>query len=147
MSWRGVETPPLATVDNAPSAPSRMLKMGPVMDGLVTSKTVGNVTVKMEATRVWFKKTKTFGFSNALFKKIVAKDFRLTIIKDGKKHIVISKNQLEMPPDQNVIEIKNPRLLFPTDMKQPDSIRFDSGEMALYFRTGNDEEVWIFENM
>jgi hypothetical protein len=137
-----VETPPVVNGNHTPSAPSRMLQMGPVLEGMVSSKTMGSVTVTMEASRVWFKKTKLLGFDNALFKKLEAKDFLLTVLKDGEKRLSISKDRLEMPPDKSIIEIRNPRILFPADMQQPDSITLDNGKMILYFRTGDDEMVW-----
>lgn len=146
-TWQGNSLSPVVTENTTPSIPSRMLKLGPVVDGMVSTKTTGNMTIKMEAARVWLKKTKLFGFDNGLFKKMVAKDFCLTIFKDGEKLLSIGKDRLEMPPDQGLIDIKNPRILFPADMQQPDSIQFDNREMVLYLRTGDEETVWDLENM
>lgn len=144
--WRGNgETP--VTESSSLGAPSRMLKMGPVVGGVVSTKTVGDVVIKMEASRLWFKKSKTFGFDNALFKKIAASDFRLTISKDGEKLLALNKEQVEMSADQNIIEINHPKITFPADMEQPDSIRLDNRKMSLHIRTGKSEKIWDLAKM
>jgi hypothetical protein len=127
--------------------PSRMLKLGPVVGGAVSSETVGDVVIKLKASRLWLKKTKTLGFDNALFKKLAARDFCLTIYKGGKKLISVRKPFVEMPPDQHIIEINDPAVIYPPNMKQPDSIRLDKRARTLCIRTGRSEKIWDLAKM
>ena len=147
LVWRSNRAPAVRSENSQPTAPSRMLKNGPVGDGIVSTKVVGDVTVKMEASRMWFKKSKLFGFDNALDKKIAASNFHLTISKGGRKLIALSKAQVEMSPDQRFIEISHPRITFPDNLKQPDSIRLDNQKMTVSIRNGESETVWDLEKM
>ena len=144
--WRGNGETPMAESSQS-TAPSRMLKMGPVVSGAISNETIGDVTIKMEASRLWIKKSKTFGFDNALFKKIAASDFCLTVSKSGKKLLSASKEQIEMPLDQSIIKINNPEILFPADMRQPDSIRLDKKMMFIFIKIGKYEEIWDLQKM
>lgn len=119
-----------------------MIEMGPVGTNITLSEQVGNVIIKMTASRLWFKKTKTFGFDNALLKKLAASDFYLTISRAGKEIVSVGKDMVEMPVSRNVITIHKPSILFPTEMAQPDSITFDRPKMQLSFRQGASEETW-----
>lgn len=129
------------------TAPSRMLMMGPVIGGVVSIDAVGEVTVMMEASRLRVKKTRTFGFDNALFRKFVADDFLLTVSKDGERLLALSKGQAEISADRKIIDIDTPRVSFPPDMTQPDSIRLDKTKMTLYIRTDGTEEIWDLEKI
>ena len=129
------------------TAPSRMLRMGPVVGGAVSSETIGNVVIKMEASRIWFKKSKIFGFDSALFKKLAASDFRLTISSGGEKLLALSKDQVEMSADQKIIEINNPQITFPPDLGRPDSVRLDKQNMSFSIRKGESEEIWDLAKM
>jgi hypothetical protein len=144
--WRSNENAAI-TESSESTSPSRMLQMGPVAGGMLSTRKVGEVVVKMEASRTWFKKSKTLGFDNALFKKMVASDFRLTISKGGKELLAISKDQIEMSPDQNIIDINKPQIIFPSDMKQPDSIRLDNQKMLLQIKTEKDKIIWDLAKM
>ena len=144
--WRGRDETPADKI-NYSSAPSRMLQMGPVLGGLSSTDTIGEVVIKMEASRMWYKKSKTFGFDNALFKKLVASNFRLTILKGEKRLISLSKNQVELSSDRNTIDIKTPTIIFPTDMGHPDLIQFNKKELKLKIKTGTSEKTWDLAKM
>jgi len=144
--WRASENKTIVDSSSMPP-PSKMAKLGPVTGAMISSKTIGDVTIKMEASRTSFKKSKTFGFDNGLFKKLVASDFCLTISKGGRKLLVLNKNQVEMPMDQNVIEINNPQIIFPAEMKEPDSIKLDSQKLSVRIKNGKTEEIWDLAKM
>lgn len=129
------------------TAPSRMLMMGPIIGGVVSTETVGEVTVMMEASRLRVKKTRTFGFDNALFRKFVADDFLLTVSRGGERLLTFSKGQAEISADRKIIDIDTPRVTFPPNMTQPDSIRLDKIKMLLYIRTDGTEEIWDLEKI
>ena len=118
-----------------------MIAMGPVGTGIVSSKQIGNVLVKMTASRMWFKKSKTFGFDNALLKKMAASDFRLTVSKAGRVILSVSKDLVEMPLDRSVITIRDPKILYPRDIGQPDILRFDKSNLRVSFRQGASEKL------
>ena len=128
--------------DPHPQAPSKMIAMGPVGTHIVSSEQVGNVLIKITASRLWIKKTKTFGFDNALLKQMAASDFCLTISKAGKVILSVGKDIVEMPVNLSVITIRDPKVLIPADIEQPDSMRFDKPNMRVSFRQGTSEEIW-----
>jgi hypothetical protein len=123
-------------------APAKMLAMGPVGTDISSVEQVGNVSIKMTAARFYFKKSKTLGFDNGLFKKLAAKDFCLTISKAGNDIFSARKDLVEMPLDRGVITIRKPDILFPTDMEQPDSIKLDKSNMLLFIRHGSSQKTW-----
>jgi hypothetical protein len=125
-----------------PQAPAKMIEMGPVGTDIVSSEQIGNVLVRMTARRMWFKKSKTFGFDNALLKKMAASDFRLTVSKAGKVILSLSKDLVEMPLDRSVITIHEPEILFPRNIGQPDILRFDKSSLRVSFRQGASENTW-----
>ena len=91
---------------------------------------------------MWFKKSKTFGFDNALLKKMAASDFRLTVSKAGRVILSVSKDLVEMPLDRSVITIRDPKILYPRDIGQPDILRFDKSNLRVSFRQGASENTW-----
>lgn len=125
-----------------PQAPSKMIAMGPVGTQIVSSEQIGNVLIKITASRLWIKKSKTFGFDNALLKKMAASDFCLTISKAGKVILSASKDLVEMPANLSIITIRDPKVLYPVNIDQPDSIRFDKPNMTVSFKRGASEETW-----
>jgi len=130
------------------SAPEKMLKMGPVVEGATWTETIGDVTFQMKASRLWVKKSKTFGFDNALFRKMAADHFFLAVSKKGEKILAVSKAYLEMPLSQKRIKITNPKVLFPANMNKIDSIIFDRQSLSVHVRRyGRPEEIWNLEKM
>ena len=146
LIWRGRDQT-TADKKNHSSAPARMLQMGPVVGGFSSTDTIGEVVIKMKASRMWYKKSKILGFDSAMFKKLVASNFRLTILKGEKKLISLSKNQVEMSSDQNTIDIKKPTIIFPADMGHPDLIQFNKKELKLKIKTGTSEKIWDLAKM
>jgi hypothetical protein len=128
-------------------APAKMIDMGPVATDINSTEQIGDISIKMTASRFWIKKTKTFGFDNGLFKKLAAKNFCLTISKAGKEILCASKDMVELPIDRGVIIIDRPKIISPQNMEQPDSIRFDRSKMLLLVRKGTTEKTWdLLEN-
>lgn len=131
-------------------APSRLVETGPYGQNVRSTEQIGNYTINMKAKRLYFKKTKTLGFDNALFKKLVAKELEVTILKDNKKILALYKDRQDMSPDMKCLQIKNPTVLYPETIKQPDKIRIDKKRklITLYYRDKTD--VWdlnIMENI
>lgn len=119
-----------------------MIAMGPVGTHIVSSEQIGDVLIKITASRLWIKKSKTFGFDNALLKKMAARNFCMTISKAGKVILRVGKDLVEMPANLSVISIRDPKILFPADIEQPDSIRFDKPSLRVSFRKGASEDIW-----
>jgi len=144
--WRGRDE---TTADKKThsSAPSRLLQMGPVVGGFSSTDTIGELVVKMEASRMWYKKSKILGFDSAIFKKLVASNFSLTILKGEKKLISLSKNKVELSSDLKTISIKKPTITYPTDMGHPDLIQFNKDELKLKIKTGTSEKTWDLAKM
>jgi hypothetical protein len=131
------------------AVPSRMQTMGPVLQGVVSTEMLGAVALKMEASRLWVKKTKIFGFDNGLIKKVVVNDFRLSVSKEGRALLSVSKKRVEMSPDLKTITIEHPTVHRPMDMVQPESIRIDKKDRAIYFkmRGDNAEIKWALDGV
>lgn len=123
-------------------APSRLVETGPYGQNVRSSEQIGSYTINMKAKRLYFKKSKILGFDNALFKKLVAKELEVTIIKDNKKILALYKDRQDMSPDMKCLQIKNPTVLYPETIKEPDKIRIDKKRklITLYYRDKTD--VW-----
>ena len=80
-------------------APARQLETGPVATGIRQTEIFDDVIIETRASRIWVKKTKTFGFENNLLKKMAALDFTLSITREDRQIISIAKKELEMPCD------------------------------------------------
>lgn len=119
-----------------------MIAMGPVGTDIVSNEQIGDIRIEITASRLWIKKSKLFGFDNALLKKMAASDFRLTISKAGKVILSVGKDRVEMPINLDIITIHDPKVLIPADMQQPDHIRFDKPNMRVCFKQGSSEETW-----
>jgi hypothetical protein len=142
--WHNGLRPPAAggVKYQSPPAPEKMIAMGPVGTDITSSEIVGRATVRMTASRLWVKKSKLFGFDNALFKKLAARDFCLTVSKAGRKILSVRKDQMEMPMDRRVIVIHDPEILFPNDLGHPDRITLDKPNKVLVFHRGASEKTW-----
>jgi len=66
-------------------APSRIAQAGPYGTNIRSSYQVDGISFNLSASKLCIKKTKLFGFSNALLKKMVARDLKVTIAKGGKQ--------------------------------------------------------------
>ena len=130
------------TKNHPPQAPAKMIAMGPVGTNITSVEQIGDVSIKMTATRFWFKKSKIMGFDSGLLKKLAAKDYCLTISKAGKVILSAAKERVEMPMDRGVITIHHPDILLPKNMEKPDSIRFDKSKMEIVLRKDGSEKIW-----
>ena len=133
---------PASPAPPRPIAPARLLDMGPVGTDVSYTEELGDLTITMEAARFWVKKTKTFGFDNALMRRLAAKDFKLTISRADTKLLELRNPQLEMPLDRGLLVIDHPEILFPADFGSPDSITFDRKNKLIRIRRAAKEEVW-----
>lgn len=138
--WAVVSAPPEPPRPLA--APARLLEMGPVGTDVAYTEQLGDLTITMEAARFWVKKSKTFGFDNALMKRLAAKDFKLTISRAGANILALRKPQMEMPLDRGLLVIDHPEVLFPVNFGSPDAITFDRKNKLIRIRRAAQEEVW-----
>ncbi len=102
--------------------PGRLTEAGPYGAGISTTHHINGFKFKIKSGKLYFKKKKTFGFSNALLKKLVAQDLEVSIHEANTKILKISKNYQELSPDMKILKIDNPTLLFPRDFKSPEKI-------------------------
>ena len=122
--------------------PSRLVETGPYGQNVRSSEQIGSYTINMKTKRLYFKKTKILGFDNALFKKLVAEELNITILKDSRKVLALYKARQDMSPDMRCLEIKNPTVLYPEAIKQPDKVGIDKKKklITLYYRDKTD--IW-----
>ncbi len=123
-------------------APSRLVQTGPYGTNVRSSEQIGSYTINMKTKRLYFKKTKIFGFDNALFKKMVAEELNITILKDSRKILVLYKARQDMPLDMKCLQIKNPTVLYPETTKQPDKVRIDKKGKKITLYYGDKTDVW-----
>ena len=123
-------------------APSRLVATGPYGTNVRSTELIGDCTINIKAKRLYFKKTKIFGFDNALLKKLVAEELNITILKDSKKILALYKARQNMSPDMKCLEIKDPMILYPDIFKQPDKVRIDKNKKLITFYYRDGSHVW-----
>lgn len=123
-------------------APSRLVQTGPYGTNVRSSEQIGRYTINMKTKRLYFKKTKIFGFDNALLKKLVAEELNITILKDSKKILSLYKARQDMPPDMQCLQIKNPKLLYPETTRQLDKVKIDKKEKKITLYYGDKVDIW-----
>ncbi len=143
---RAREPLPVAMMQGQP-APLRMTALGPVGTGIDSTEYLGDIQIHMTADRLWFKKTKTFGFDNGLMKKLAARNFQLSIYRAGRKLISLRKQDLEMSLDQDKITISRPEVVFPPDFGRTDAIQLEKKNKLLHIRTGQSTTTWELSRM
>jgi len=124
------------------SVPTRLVENGPYGKNVDLKEKLGRCMFDMKAQRLYFKKIKTLGFNNALFKKLVAKELNIIIFRDNKKILSLYKDYQEMNPNMKSIQIKNPKVLYPETMKQPDEVNIDKDKKLIVLRYGDKVDTW-----
>ncbi len=112
-------------------APQRLIAAGPYGRDVCLVERLGACTLTMKAGRLFVRKPKTFGFENALLKRVVAKDLHLSLMRDGQRLVELNTAKLEMPPGMTVIRIEHPTLIYPQGEEAPEMVRIDKGSRTL----------------
>ncbi|OEU79160.1 MAG: hypothetical protein BA873_11105 [Desulfobulbaceae bacterium C00003063] len=123
-------------------APSRWIEAGPYGQGVRSTEKIGDYTINMKAEKLYFKKTKTFGFDNALFKKLVARELNITIFRDDKRVLALYKDRQAMSPDMKSLLIEDPTVLHPKTIKQLDKISIDKNRRLITLYHSDRTDVW-----
>ena len=127
--------------------PPRITELGFSTTGINSTDIQGDLEISVAADRLSFAKTKTFGFDNALMKKIAATNFQLRIRKAGRQIFYARKDRLTLPLNLETIVIFNPQEVFPSDLGHPDEIRLDKKNKRLHIRQGQKTVVWNLATM
>ena len=122
--------------------PPKLVENGPYGVNVETTEQVGDCMFQIKAARIYVKKTKTLGFDNALFKQMVAKDVTVTVYKKKQIILKIHKETLSTLPNLNRIKIKNPEILFPDSLSQPDRVVIDKKKKHIVFGYGKQNQIW-----
>ena len=122
--------------------PSKLLETGPYGQNVRFTEQIGIYTINMKAKRLYFKKTKVIGFDSALFKRLVAEELDITILKNNKKILALYKAHQDMSPDMKCLQITNPVVLYPKTIKQPDKVRIDKRKKLIILYYKDKADIW-----
>jgi hypothetical protein len=124
------------------AVPERVSQLGPYARNIRLMEKVGAYDLALEARVLHMKKTKVLGFDSALYRRVVTRDARLTVYRDGRKVLEATKERLILPPGMKVIEMESPRVLYPGGMKDLRKIRVDKGKKVLRLYRAGRVETW-----
>ncbi len=122
--------------------PERLAASSIYGEDINLTEQVDDCMFNIKAKSLYLKKTKTIGFDNALFKKLVAKKFYITISKGNKKVLSLHKTKLSMRPDMKIIQVKNPQILYPENMPPPKKVSINKIKKKIIFHYGKKTETW-----
>lgn len=127
--------------------PSGLVRTGPYSEDVQTSEQIGSHILTLTAKKLFFKKTKTLGFDNNLYKKIVVKELNITFFKDDKKVLVLYKDKQEMSPDMKSIQIDNPDIRYPKTDKKAKKVKIDRAQKTITFYYNDAKpDIWYLDN-
>jgi hypothetical protein len=125
--------------------PARLIEAGPYGTDVRSYFTVDNLTINLKAGRLYMKKSNTLGFSNALFKKLAARDLELVVKRAGVVVLSLTKAYQEMPLDMDRFIIDHPRIRHPQDMRPPHRLMIEKSSQRVTFWYGTEKRVWNLE--
>jgi hypothetical protein len=128
-----------------PPAPTRLVQAGPYGINVRSYFALDNLTISFKAGRLYVKNTDTLGFSNALLKKLVARDMELVVKVDGAQVLSLAKAYQEMPLDTDRFIIDHPRIRYPQDMRPPDRLMIEKSSKRVTIWHGTEKRVWDVE--
>ncbi len=117
--------------------PPKITDVGPTAQDIDISRKIGKYIVHVKAKKDFFLKEKNIlMFKTNLMKVIVARDVKLTILKDSKEEFVFKKKKVTLKPDLGYIAIPYPVVVFPGDFKQPYKVvvDFKRSKITLYYK-------------
>jgi hypothetical protein len=123
-------------------APARLLEAGPYGIDVRSTFTRDKITVNLNASRLYMKKANTLGFSNALLKKMVARDLTIVVKRKGDVILSLTKAYQEMPADMSAFTIDRPHILHPSDMAPPDRVLIEKDNQRILFWHGAEKKIW-----
>lgn len=129
-------------------SPLYFLQNGPYGKHVTFTVNEGHCRYTMEADKLYLKKTKFGAFNNALFKKIVAENFTLTVYINNDLRLKATKDKAEFSMGMKTIAIKDPVVVFPENMKPLARLNIDKdkGEIVLSGLSGKNE-VWNLKTL
>jgi hypothetical protein len=125
-----------------PPVPARLVEAGPYGTNVRSYFARDNLTISLKAGRLYMKNTDTLGFSNALLKKLVARDLELVVKVDGVQVLSLTKAYQEMPLDTDRLIVDHPRIRYPQDMHPPDRLIIDKSSRRMTIWCGTGKRVW-----
>jgi hypothetical protein len=131
----------LSTAAASPVAPARLVETGPYGTNVRSYFTIGNLSISLKAGRLYVKNTNTLGFSNALLKKLVARDLALEVKQGGAVVLSLAKAHQEMPLNTDRFVVDHPRIIYPPNMRQPDRLMIEKSSKRLTIWHGT--EKWV----
>jgi hypothetical protein len=138
----GEDAQPKALHPTLVGAPARLLEAGPYGTNIRATFASDKLSVKLKASRLYLKKAKTLGFSNALLKKMVARDLTLVVKQEGAVILSLTKAYQELPTDMDAFTIDHPHILHPSEMVPPDRVLIDKLHCRIILWHGGEQTIW-----
>ncbi len=129
-------------------SPLSLLRNGPYGKHVTFTVNEGRCRYTLEADKLYLKKTKFGSFNNALFKKIVAENFTISVYINNSLRLKATKAKAEFSMGMKKISIKDPVVVFPENMKPLARLDIDKdkGEIVLGSPRGR-KEVWHLKTL
>jgi hypothetical protein len=105
--------------------PSRLVQFGPYAKNVMITEKIGAYDLTMSAKRLNMKKTRFMGFSCGLYKKVAMHGAELALYRNGEKVLEVAKDDVIMSPGMKVIDMVNPRVLFPATLRNVTRVKID----------------------
>lgn len=138
----GEEVRPTGTLPTPLGVPARLLEAGPYGTNVRSTFSSEKLTVTLKASRLYMKKANTLGFSNALLKKVVARDLTIVVKREGDVILSLTKAYQEMPADMSAFTIDRPHIIHPSDMTPPDRVLVEKDNHRIIFWHGAEKKIW-----
>ncbi len=132
--------------DASSNIPNRLAEIGPYATNISLTENIGTYALTISAERLHVKKGKFMGFNTALQKKYVINKLHLSLYKDRIKEIEIYKDRIIIDPLMKSIEIENPQILFPENMKEPIRVKLEKDNKLLKIYYANKVDEWNLAN-
>lgn len=133
------------SVDESP-VPARLSELGPYAKNIKLTEKLGKYDITISADRLHMRKTKFMGFDCALYKQVVTRNTRISVYKSGQKMLEVKKDRVILPPSMKIIEIKDPQVTYPENLKKVSRIKIDKDKKLLTLYHGGKSETWNLNN-
>lgn len=124
-------------------SPFHLLQNGPYGRNVAIAMDEGNCRYKIEAEKLYLKKTKFGVFNNALLKKIVAENLTLTVFNKDQLCLKVTKDRSEFSVGMKKISITGPHVNYPEKMKNVRKLEIDKDNGTItFFSLKDKKEIW-----